>query len=57
MLDDDMLEKPKDHRLTKEKIVLKKDIKYAEEGAKYQNHPIPFHLQMLFLNTVVDLKQ
>lgn len=27
-----MLEKLKDDRLTKEKIVLKKDIKYAKEG-------------------------
>lgn len=58
-----MLEKLKDDRLTKEKIVLKKDIKYAKEGAKCQNlgsleqvHPISFHLQMLFLNIVVDLK-
>ena len=30
-----MLEKLKDDSLTKEKIVLKKDIKYANEGAKY----------------------
>ena len=37
--------------------MLKKDIKYAEEGAKYQNRSIPFHLQMLFLNIAVDLKQ